>query len=227
MNDFAALLADLETLQKASGPDDKKPVAEDPDDKGDDKKIEAAADNGKKQGEVDEKETFGKAFKVKLEDGSEAEAFDGTAMLKALHAEHEGLRSAVESREEDILKAFDMAVGTIRDLQSKVAEQDTLIKALKNKVDTIGAAGVGRRTMLTIAEKLSPSAGVTGGQPGGGQSGSEGPSAKQVMMKAQFMARKGELDWGALPRIEAHQARGSIAPEDLLARFPELLTPVN
>lgn len=230
MNDFAALLADLETLQKASGAvcaDDKDGLGDkdskDKDSSGD-KKIEAAAADGKSKSDAEEKETFGKAFEVTLADGSKTEAFDGTAMLKALHAEHEGLRAAVESREEEILKAFDMAVGTIRDLQTKVGDQDALIKALKTKVDTFGAAGVGRRTMLTIAEKLSPSAGVSGGEGGGRR---DQPTAGDVMAKAKFMVREGKFDPGQLPRLEAHQMRGMLGPDDLMKAFPELLTPIN
>lgn len=229
MSDFAALLADLETLQKASGAvcaDDKKDIGGDGDgdDKADDKKIAAAARDGEKHSDAEEKETFGKAFRVKLEDGTETEAFDGTQMLKALHAEHEGLRTVVESHEEDILKAFDLAIGTIRDLQTKVTEQDVLIKAMKTKVDTFGAAGVGRRTMLTIAEKLAPSAGITGGSE---PARAAGPTASDVMAKAKFMAREGKLDPGQLPRLEAHQLRGMLGPDDLMKAFPELLIPVN
>jgi hypothetical protein len=232
MSDFAALLADLETLQKASGADcadDKKTMGDgDADDKKDsagDKKIVAAAKDGEKNSDAEEKETFGKAFKVKLEDGTETEAFDGTQMLKALHAEHEVLRGAVYSRDEDILKAFDMAIGTIRDLQAKVGGQETIIKALQTKVDTFGAAGVGRRTMLTIAEKLSPSAGVTGS--GEAERAAAGPKASDVMAKAKFLAREGKFDPAQLPRLEAHQMRGMIGPDDLMKAFPELLTPIR
>jgi hypothetical protein len=226
MSDFTGLLADLEELRKASDPTDKKAKAKDGDadcdDAADDRKIEAAAKDGEKQSDKDKDgETFGKAFKVKLEDGTETEAFDGTEMLKALHAEHEGLRQTVDTQQDDILKAFGMAVTTIRELRTQVAEQSTMLKALQGKVETMGAAGVGRRTMLTIAEKLSPSAGVSGES-----TKSAGPTPGQVLMKAQFMARKGDLDWGLLPRIEAHQGRGSLAPDDLLQRYPELLTPV-
>jgi hypothetical protein len=234
MNDFAQLLSELEEFRKASPACDededkkmgaKRNKAGSEDDDADDKKIEAAAKDGDKRSEA---ETFGKAFRVKLEDGTETEAFDGTEMLRALHAEHEGLADRVAGQQEDILKAFDLAVVTIREqreelaaLKAKTAEQGTLLKSLGDKVSTIGAAGVGRRTVLAIAEKLSPSAGITGAA-----SETSAPTPNQVLMKAQFMARNNKLDWSQLPRIEAHQGRGALAPDDLLQRYPELLTPV-
>lgn len=225
MNDFAELLADLETLQKASGADcdDKDKTGGDDSDKdgAGDKKIDAAAKDGEKQSDAD-KETFGKAFEVTLADGSKAEAFDGTAMLKALHTEHEVLQAAFEDRQGDILKAFDIAVGTIRTLQTQVAQQDTLIKALTTKVNAVSSTGVGRRTMLTIAEKLAPSAGINGD---GGRA--SGPSADDVMAKAKFLVREGKFDAGQLPRLEAHHLRGMLGPDDLMKAFPELLTPIR
>lgn len=235
MGEFTELLGKLETLQKASGAvcADDKASMDDKDegskkgDKADDKKIEAAAKDGEKESDKDEKETFGKAFKVKLEDGSETEAFDGTAMLKALHAENELLRQTMTERDAELAKAFDIVVGVLGEQREydaaqtkQLAEQDTLIKALQAKVETIGSAGVGRRTMLAIAEKLTPGTGA----------GPDAPNAatpQQVMMKANFLAREGKLDWSWLPRIEAHQGRGSLAPPELLQRHPELLTPVS
>lgn len=231
MNEFAQLIADMETLQKASpgggaaDPDDKKNAGDGSggdEGAGDDKKIAAAADDGKDKSDA-EKETFGKAIEVTLADGSKAEAFDGTAMLKALHTEHEELRAGVDAGHGEILKAFGMAVDSIRTLQTKVGDQETIIKALQTKVDTLGNAGVGRRTLLTIAEKLSPSAGVGGGA----AAAAAGPTPNEVMAKAQFMVREGKLDAGQLPRLEAHQLRGMIAPPDLVARVPEIMIPLR
>lgn len=237
MGEFTELLGKLEDLQKASGAvcaDDKetmdgkdKPSKKDAkSDSGDDKKIEAAAKDGEKESDKEKDETFGKAFKVKLEDGTETEAFDGTAMLKALHAENELLRSTMNDRDAELAKAMDIIVGVLGEQREydaaqtkQLAAQDAIIKALQAKVETIGSAGVGRRTMLAIAEKLTPGTGPAADEP-------KKASGAQVMMKAMFMAREGKLDWGSIPRIEAFQGRGELAPPDLIGRYPELLTPV-
>lgn len=231
MSDFAKLLGELEDLQKASAPPmakDKEKAKEQPNtdadgqagDAGDDKKIQAAAKDGEDEGEKDEPEAFGKAFKVTLADGSEAEAFDGTGMLKALHAENEELRENIG----DMQKAFGMAVEVITKLRSEATEHDTMLKAIDTRIQKMSAAGVGRKTMLAIAEKLTP--GVSAGAGGAAEQGTA-PRPQDVMAKAQFMAREGKLDWGSIPRIEAFQARGVLAPADMLQRYPELLTPIR
>ena len=229
MSDFAKLLGDLEDFQKAAKPacdepDDKKDgVKAKGDDGADDKKIEAAAKDGEKQGDKDD-ETFGKAFKIKLEDGTDTEAYDGTAMLKALHTENEVLRVTINDQNQDLMKAMEIVVGELGKLRAADAARETLLKSLQTRFDALTTAGTGRRTMLTIAEKLTPVQGTPSA--GATAAASNEPTAGQVMMKAQFMAREGKLPIGQTVRIEAYQGRGMLAPPDLLARYPELLTPI-
>jgi hypothetical protein len=129
MTDFAALLDDLETLQKASAP------SKEDEGKGDDKKIAAAAADCDKDGDKDDKgEEFGKAFKVTLADGTEAEAFDGTAMLKALHTEHTKLAEVVEAQRADMQKAMEILVAVAKDQRKTIADQADLLKALGSNV---------------------------------------------------------------------------------------------
>jgi hypothetical protein len=231
MSEFAKLLGDLEEFQKAAKPacdepdgDDKGKSKAKADGKADDKKIEAAAADGEKEGDQDKDgEPFGKAFKIKLEDGTETEAFDGTAMLKALHTENEVLRATINDQNQDLMKAMEIVVGELGKLRAADAERGTLMKALQTRFDALTTAGTGRRTMLTIAEKLTP---MQGTPSAGAAHVDDKPTPGQVMMKAQFMAREGKLPIGQTVRIEAYQGRGILAPPDLLARYPELLTPI-
>jgi hypothetical protein len=211
-DDLLAELSALEPLAKAAGAD--KGEAEG---KADDKKIAAAAAEGDKadcdgDGDADDKQ-FGKAFSVTLADGTQAEAFDGTEMLKALHTTADEHAEKIE----DLQKAFSTAIGVIKDLRQVVTEQAEMLKAYGAKTAQVASSGTGRRTMVAIAEKLTPMAAAEAAKPTGAG----------VMMKAQQMCRAGSLGWEALPRIEAFQGRGQLAPPDLLARFPELLTPVS
>lgn len=212
---IAELTGDLETMAKSGGCDT--------DDKKDDKKIEAAAADGEKisdretDGDDKEKdgkdEKFGKAFKVTMADGTETEAVDGTELLKAIQVENGELREHIE----DIQKAFATAVGVIKQLRTEMTDLSTMTKSMQSKVAAAGAAGTGRRTMVAIAEKLT--SGISA-EP-------TKPTANGVMMKAQQMCQDGKLPWEALPRIEAFQGRGQIAPPDILARWPALLTPLS
>jgi hypothetical protein len=209
-DDLLAELSALEPLAKAAGAD------KETEGKADDKKIAAAAAEGDKAGDGDgdaDDKQFGKAFSVTLADGTQADAFDGTEMLKALHS------TAGEHGEkiEDLQKAFQQAVAVIKDLRAVVQEQGEMLKAVGAKTAQVASSGAGRRTMVAIAEKMTPLAAAEAAKPTGGS----------VMMKAQQMCRSGALGWEALPRIEAFQGRGQLAPPDLLARFPELLTPVS
>ena len=229
MSEFAKLLGDLEEFQKArpapeDDEDDKKGAKGDKEGKADDKKIEAAAKDGEKEGDCDKDgEPFGKAFKIKLEDGTETEAFDGTAMLKALHTENEVLRATITDQNNDLMKAMEIVVGELGKLRAADAARETVLKALQTRFDALTTAGTGRRTMLTIAEKLTP---MQGTPSAGATQHDDKPTAPQVMMKAQFMAREGKLPIGQTVRIEAYQGRGMLAPPDLLARYPELLIPL-
>jgi hypothetical protein len=225
MSEFKALLAELGTMQKALGgdKDDKAVLAA----AGDDKTKAAAAaagegdgkggEGGAGDGDADD-EMFGKAMEITLADGTKTSAFDGTKVLTALQAENAELRDQMG----DMQKAFEAVVGVVKAQQGTIADQGTMLKAMQTSLGKVTSEGTGRRTMISIAEKLTPG---TAAAAGGATEWK--PTASTVMTKAQQMCRKGDLGWEALPRIEAFQGRGMVAPPDLMARFPELLTPVS
>ncbi len=218
MNDFTSLVSELEAFAKAGVPGD-----EAGDDKDDDKRIADAALQGEAEGEKrvtgkgkpedeEDDKPMTKSFSVTLADGTVAEAFDGTEALQAVQTDTVALKSQME----DMQKAFEVMAGCVKNLIAGHDKTFTMVKALNGKVATTNAQGTGRRTMVSIAEKLSV---------GGAAGGKTEPSANQVMLKARTMCDEGKLGWEALPRIEAFQGRGMIAPPDLLARYPQLLTP--
>lgn len=219
---FEELIGRLDTVAKADcgdGDGGKKVAAAAAD--GNDKDKDKDKDKEGKGGEI------AKSFEVTLADGTKAQAFDGTDALKALHAEHDILRGEVLKDNEQVLKAFDIVVGaidqhrqTIVSQQAKLAEQDTIIKAMNAKLEQFGAAGVGRRTVLTVAEKLTPGLTVGAGAASGG--GAQ-VTAGQVLMKAQSWATQGKMTFADAARVEAYQLRGLVAPQDIADRYPELL----
>jgi hypothetical protein len=182
----------------------------------DNKKIQAAADDGKAKSDADcdkDDKMLGKAMTLKMPDGSEIEAFDGTQAIAELTQHNAELREAMT----DMQKAFGAAVEVIKALRTQVGEQATMIKAFGDKVSTAVASPSGRRSMVSIIEKLSPAETKTTEQPKA--------TPQSVMMKARALCDAGKAPWEILPRIEAYQGRGMIAPPDLLAHFPDLATP--
>lgn len=208
---------ELETMMKADGDKDDKGGSADGDADADNKKIQAAADDGKAKSDAgcDDKDDkmLGKAMTIKMADGTEVEAFDGTQAIVELTQQNADLREAMT----DMQKAFGAAVEVIKALRTQVADQGTLIKAFGDKVSTAVASPAGRRSMVSIVEKLSPAESKTTEQPKA--------TAQSVMMKARALCDAGKAPWEILPRIEAYQGRGMIAPPDLLAHFPDLANP--
>ena len=209
---FAALLSELDTMQKAS--------AGGADGDTDDKKVVDAAGDGTETGTGDGDtgggegdETFGKAFTVRLADGTEQQAYDGTAMMKALHTQQGEHGAAME----DMHKAFGMAIDVIKSLQATIAKQDTLLKALDTRVAGLATTGTGRKSMVTVMERLG--SGTANSDPAAAPK----QTAGGIMMKARSMAIEGKMPWADVARIEAYQGRGQVAPPDILSQYPALM----
>lgn len=208
---------ELETMAKADpvcDPKDDKGGKADVDGKEDDKKIQAAAEDGKKLGGDDDGKPMGKALTITMADGSSVEGVDATEMLKALE-----LTVAEQGeRIEDLQKAFSAAVEVIKTTHQQQAEATAMLKSFGTKLGEVRGGGEGRRTMVSIVEKLTPAS----NQPGGKIAKANEPTMGSVMMKAQHLRAEGKIGWDQIGRIEAYQNRGMLAPPELIAHFPQL-----
>ena len=166
-------------------------------------------DNLDPDGADGEGEPFGKSFEVQLPDGTKTEAYDGTVMLKALHAENGALRAEIGGAH----KALGATLGVIKVLQGQLAQQGEMMKALTADMKALGSQGSGRRAMLSVHDKPATTAGAPA-------AGTARPS--DVMAKAMVLFAEGKMEGQDLRRIEAHQGRGLLAPADVLSRFPGL-----
>jgi len=90
---------------------------------------------------------------LKLEDGSDLEAFDGTELVKSLAQRVELAESALKQNEGQVLKSLNAAVDLISAQSVKLKEQGELIKSLEGKVTTLGKTGRGRASIVTLTEK--------------------------------------------------------------------------
>lgn len=220
--DYAALLAELDTFSKAMGGDE---GSTDPDA---DKKIAAAGDEAgaKKVGEEggsgesgeddEEEDPFTKSMQVTLPDGTEVEAFDGTAMLKALRADNLALReenaalqsrvTVAEANGDALLKSMNVMLGTMKALQSGGQKQDDVIKSLQADVARIGGQGTGRKAVVSVHDK-----------PAGGAPQPDGISPREFMVKAMAAHGRGHLTAIDIARAESFLGHGLQLPADLVA----------
>ncbi len=216
MSQYEKLLEELETMAKAMPGDD---VADDdkiqaaaaaanPDADGDGENdvtgddlntegSEGLGDEG--EGDGDDKETMGKSFALKLEDGTELEAIDGTELVKSLMAR-------VESNEGTVMKAL----GTAVDLLGK---QGNMIKSLQDEVKKLAGEGRGRKTVVSVSEK--PVAGATMAK---SQGAADGLSANEFMAKALAAQASGRLTGLDVARAESALNKGLPVPQDVVNR---------
>lgn len=219
MSQYEKLLEELETMAKAmpgdEGADDDKiqaaAAAANPDADGDgendvtgdDLNPEGLGDEGKGEGEGggdgDDEETMGKSFALKLEDGTELEAIDGTELVKSLMAR-------VESNEGTVMKAL----GTAVDLLGK---QGNMIKSLQDEVKKLAGEGRGRKTVVSVSEK--PVAGATMAK---SQGAADGLSANEFMAKALAAQASGRLTGLDVARAESALNKGLPVPQDVVNR---------
>lgn len=208
-NDFAALLAELEPLAKAmpkADCDDKKAGEGDAaDDKAGDDKIAAAAADGAAEGD-DGEEPFGKSFKVTLDDGTEVDAFDGTAMMKALHGQIEIL----QADRDGMFKALTAATEAVKFAREAIGEQGALIKSLQGEVAALRNTGSGRRSVVSVLEK--PNTTVPAGKP-------DPLTPATYMAKALSLQGQGKLSAVDIARGEAHLNKFGQLPAELAPFF--------
>lgn len=207
-SEFSALLAELEAaepLAKSMGTDDG----------AGDEKIQAAAEEGASEGEGGEgegegnengegegDETFGKSFQVTLANGTTAEVFDGTAMMKSLLAENAGLKEQGET----LMKAMTAAIGHITDLRAVVGNQDAMIKSLRADFAKLAAQPAGRKAVLSVHEKPGPA-------------GTEKPATLdrgEVMSKALSAQAEGRMTALQVSRLATYVDKRQNPPADLL-----------
>lgn len=218
MSQYEKLLEELETMAKAmpgdDGADDDKiqaaAAAANPDADGDGENdvtgdnlntegSEGLGDEGEGEGDGDDKETMGKSFALKLEDGTELEAIDGTELVKSLMAR-------VESNEGTVMKAL----GTAVDLLGK---QGNMIKSLQDEVKKLAGEGRGRKTVVSVSEK--PVAGATMAK---SQGAADGLSANEFMAKALAAQASGRLTGLDVARAESALNKGLPVPQDVVNR---------
>lgn len=204
MNDFDKLKAELaDTFMKAQS-------IEQADD---DKKIEQAADGADKndppgggtqdgaapKGDDAGSDEFVKSFRVRLEDGTETDAYDGTAMLKGMHAlitAQDAALKALTARFEGFAGATADMAPILKSLTTAAETQGALLKALREQPG-------GRKS--TLQAPASPG------------TAEQKPTDGELMAKSLSAAKDGRIGWNDVARIEARINDRLPIPDELLA----------
>lgn len=219
---FDKLLEELETLQKAipadeGAADDERIEAAaaegNPDADGDglndvtgqavdaeDADVDDEKRDGEGEGEGDEV-PMGKSFSLKLDDGTEIEAVDGTQLVKSLMAR-------VEASEEQAAKGLEMAVSLLK-------QQGEMIKSLQGQVAKLANEGRGRKTVVSIAEKKSVAEPLQKSQ------SDEGIPVGEFMAKCLSLQAAGKLTGLDVARAESALNKGLPVPADIMARVTQ------
>lgn len=191
---FDALLGELDTLTKAI------PAVVDGDDK------IANADAGNNDDDEEDKEggdaPMAKSFVVKLEDGSEVEAQDGTELVKSL-------MGRIDNNEETLAKALGSAVNLIKVQGEQLAQTTALVKSLQSKVSELSGEGRGRKTVVSIHEK--PANVMAKSEP-------EGLTAQEFMTKSNAAFDAGRISGKDLTVIDVSIRNNQAIDQSLVAK---------
>jgi hypothetical protein len=202
-DEFAALIEDLNKaypVDAAAGDDEEDESEEggappEGDEEGEPDGDEADGAGGEDDDDSDADETFGKAFQVTLADGSRVEAYDGTALLKALHTRV----AAAEATRGQTLAAM-------RAMRQALDRQSELIKSLAGQVKAIGRQGRGRKSVLDVHERP-------------GAVAEPGKTPREILAKALAAQKAGRITGEDVAVAEGYVNSGREIPATLKQRI--------
>lgn len=210
---FEKLLEELDAIQTLAKSD---PVdADDGDDAGiaeaaaegedgDEGHAEPDGDEGiEGEGDGDGDEGMAKSFSLKLEDGTEVDAIDGTELVKSLI-------DRFDAQEDTLAKALGGIVELIKSNAETVRSQAALIKSLQGDVKRLGGEGRGRKTVVSVAEK--PVAETLA------KSEPEGMNANEFMAKALSAQQAGKITGLDVSVAETSLNKGLPVPTNIVRR---------
>ncbi len=196
-NPFDDLLGELDVLAKAMKSDDTTAAAA-ADAGVQDTGGEGDGGDGVGEGDGDGDDVLGKSFKVQLEDGTTADAFDATAMLKAMGLRIDGVGS-------QLMKGMTAITSLVKAQGDTIKSQGALIKSLQGELSKIGGQGRGRQATVAVV-------GTTANTDGGGKAAM---TKDEILTKALALSGKGLMTSLDVSRVQSHLNNGLALPADL------------
>ena len=202
---FEKLIADMAALQQetmAKALDQ----TNDKDGDEDDVSIQAAADEGSDDGEDGGEdggesrgdESMAKSFSFTLEDGTQVDAVDGTELVKSLTDKFEADKGSM-------LKALGLTVDM---LKSQAAQ----IETLNTRITRLSGEGRGRKSAVSVAEKIVPAAGDMQ------KAQSQALSSNEFFVKAYAAQKAGRMTAAEISLAETHLNQGTPVPAHIISR---------
>lgn len=205
MSKFQELLAQLNAEQEAQDTLAKAL----PQDSQDDETIQAAAEEGQGEGEGEgddegegEGEGEGESSLTKsltLADGEEV--IDATDLLKSLQGD-------IAEQGEVLAKALPQVLQLMQGQSKMIQQQGELIKSMQTRIDQLAGQGRGRKTVVTVQEKLPA------GETTLAKSQPEGITPQEFMLKANNAFDKGVITGTQLTTIDVAVREGKVASLD-------------
>ena len=203
MSKFQELLAQLNAEQEAQDTLAKAL----PQDSQDDATIQAAAEEGQTEGEGEgegegddegegEGEGEGEVSLTKslaLADGEEA--IDATELLKSMQGD-------IAEHGEVLAKALPQVLQLMQGQSKMIQQQGDLIKSMQTRIDQLAGQGRGRKTVVTVQEK------VPAGETTLAKSQPDGITPQEFMLKANSAFDKGIITGTQLTTIDVADREG-------------------
>lgn len=209
MSKFAELLLQLNAEQEAQ---DTLAKALPQQDSQDDAKIQAAAGEGEGEGEGEEsiegagdgdgEESMTKS--LTLENGEEA--IDATELLKSMQAD-------LAEHDEVLSKAMPQVLQLMQGQSKMIQQQGDLIKSMQGRIDELAGQGRGRKTVVTVTEK------VNAGEQPMTKSQPDGITPQEFMLKANTAFDKGVINGMQLTTIDVCLREGKGIDPALIAKI--------
>lgn len=175
MSNFDTLLADLEQI-KTEQATLVKSMSDEGGDKGDEKIAEAAKkDDDKDDKDKDDKdgdELTKSLGTLKLENGDEVDAIDGTLLVKSL-------LDRMDRTDGQVAGVMNAMLGTIK-------SQGEMIKSMHDEIRALGSQGRGRKTVVTVTPKTEGTAALI-------KSEGDGLTGEQFMLKSNAAFDAGKI----------------------------------
>lgn len=155
--------------------------------------VEPDGDEPKKEGEGDDA-PMAKSFEVTLADGSKASALDATDLIKSMQTEIQGLGAKL-AEQDTLAKSMESLVGLVK-------TQNTMIKSLSDRVQSLAGEGRGRKSIVTIQEKPAAGTELAKSEP-------TGVKPEEFMAKAMAAYDGGKLTGVQLTAIDVSLRNGA------------------
>ena len=132
-----------------------------------------------------------KSFRVQLEDGSEAEAYDGAMLVKSLQDQMQSIRTETNEALGQVTQALTRSTQLIKALREQNA-------ALSEQAAALAKGGRGRKSQINVHERRMA---------GEELAKAEGFKPAEIMAKALSAQRDGRLTGTEVAEIDAYLAR--------------------